>query len=125
FIVEQSFQNADGGVKRRAPAFGRLAVPAAIFELFANELLRQFVVRFFEIRAETENPAVDAGFRFPMKERPVVEPLKNHPLLDPVHHFASLLAGGVETEVLQNDQSVEGNQQASVLLRQIVSPPAG
>ena len=90
-----------------------------------TQLLGQCVVRFFEIRAEAENSAVDAGLRFAVKERPVVEPLKNHPLVDPVDHFASLLAGGVETEVLQDDESVEGNQQASVLLRQIVSPPAG
>ena len=52
-----------------------------------------------------------------MKERPVVERLKHEPLVDAVDHFASLLAGGVETEVLQDDESVEGNKQASVLLR--------
>ena len=52
-----------------------------------------------------------------MKERPVVERLKHEPLLDAADHFASLLAGGVETEVLQDDESVEGNKPASVLLR--------
>ena len=112
-------------MERRAPAFGCFAVPAAIFELLAQELIGQCVVRFFEIRADAENSAVDAGLRFAVKERPVVEPLKHEPLVDAVDHFASLLAGGVETEVLQDDESVEGNKQASVLLRQIVSPPAG
>ena len=58
-----------------------------------------------------------------MKERPVVEPLEYEPLVDAVDHFASLLAGGVETEVLQDDESVEGNKQASVLLRP--APVAG
>ena len=33
-----------------------------------------------------------------------------HALVDAVDHFASLLAGGVETEVLQDDEGVEGNK---------------
>src|SRR5947209_5107025 len=57
-VFEQSFEDADGGVERRAPAgraFRRqegpcFAVPAAIFELLAQELLCQRVVRFLEIR---------------------------------------------------------------------------
>ena len=100
---------------------GRFAVPAAIFELLAQESIGQRVVRFFEIRADAEDSAVDAGLRFAVKERPVVEPLEHEPLVDAVDHFASLLAGGVETEVLQDDETVEGNKQASVLLRR--SPP--
>ena len=124
FVFEQPFEHADGGMERRAPAFGCFAVPAAIFELLAQELLGQCVVRFFEIRADAEDSAVDAGLRFAVKERPVVEPLKHEPLVDAVDHFASLLAGGVETEVHQDDESVEGNQQAPVLLRHIGSPPA-
>jgi len=99
-VVEQSFEHADGGVKRRAPALGHLAVPAATCELFGHELLGQPVVRFFKVRAEAENSAVDAALGFAVKERPVVEPLKDHPLIDAARHFASLLAGGVETEIL-------------------------
>ena len=91
---------------------GCFAVPAAIFQLLAQELTGQRVVWFFEICADAENSAVDAGLRFAMKERPVVEPLKYEPLVDAVDHFASLLAGGVEAEVLQDDESVEGNKQA-------------
>ena len=45
-----------------------------------------------------------------MKERSVVKRLKHEPLVDAVDHFASLLAGGVETEVLQDDETVEGNK---------------
>jgi hypothetical protein len=60
----------------------------------------------------------------PSKVRPVVEPSKHQQLVDAVDHFASLFAGGVETEVHQNGETVEGNKQGSVLLR-IVSPPAG
>src|SRR2546426_12114535 len=120
-------------MERRAPAgraFRRqegpcLAVPAAIFELLAEELIGQFVIGFLEIRTKAEDSAVDAGLGFAVKVRPVVEPLKHEPLVDAVDHFASLLAGGVETEVLQDDETVEGNKQASVLLRQIVYPPAG
>jgi hypothetical protein len=45
-----------------------------------------------------------------VKVRPVVERLEYEPLVDAVDHFASLLAGGVETEVLQDDETVEGNK---------------
>ena len=68
-------------------------------------------------------PLMQGSFR--REGKPVVEPLKHEPLVDAVDHLASLLAGRVETEVHQNDETVEGNKQASVLLRQIVSPPAG
>jgi hypothetical protein len=98
-------------------AFGCFAVPAAIFELLAEESMGQCVVRFLEIRADAENSAVDAGLGFAVKERPVVEPLKHEPLVDTVDHPASLFAGGVETEVLQDDESVEGEKH-QVLLRQ-------
>jgi len=53
---------------------------------------------------------VDAGLCFALKERPVVERLKHEPLVDAVDHFASLLAGGVETEVHQDNEAVEGNK---------------
>src|SRR3989442_8309742 len=112
-------------MERGAPAFGCFAVPAAIFELLAQELIGQCVVRLLEIRTKAEDSAVDAGLRFAVKERPVVQPLKHEPLVDAVDHFASFLAGGVETEVHQDNETVEGNKQASVLLRQIVSPPPG
>ena len=75
FVFEQSFEHADGGMERRAPAFGCFAVPAAIFELLAQESIGQCVVRVFEICADAEDSAVDAGLRFAVKERPVVEPL--------------------------------------------------
>ena len=32
FVVEQSFEHANGGMERRAPAFGCFEVPAAIFQ---------------------------------------------------------------------------------------------
>ena len=124
-VFEESFEHADGGMERRAPALGSFrrqerpcfAVPAAIFELLAQKLIGQRVVWFFEIRAEAEDSAIDTGLGFAVKERPVVVPLEYEALVDAIDHFASLLAGGVETEVLQDDQSVEGNKQASVLLR--------
>src|SRR5207249_11670477 len=110
FVFEPSFEHADGGMERRAPALGCFEVPAAIFELLAQELIGQRVVRFLEIRTDAEDSAVDAGLRFAVKVRPVVKPLKHEPLVDAVDHFASLLAGGVETEVLQDDETVEGNK---------------
>src|SRR5580658_6417806 len=105
-------------MERRAPAGGTfrrqegpcLAVPAAILELLAQELLGQRVVRPLEIRTDAEDSAVDAGLRFAVKVRTVVERLKHKPLADAVDHFASLLAGGVETKVLQHDESGESNK---------------
>ena len=97
-------------MERRVPAFGRFAVPAAIFQLLAQELIGQCVVRFFEIRTDAEDSAIDAGFRFAVKVRPVVESLKHEPLVDAVDHFASLFAGGVETEAHQDGESIKGNK---------------
>src|SRR6266516_8162051 len=91
----------------------------AVCELLAQELIGQCVVRFLEIRPDAKDSAVDAGLRFAVKERPVVEPLKHEPLVDAVDHFASLLAGGVETEILQDDESIESNKQGLVHLRQV------
>jgi hypothetical protein len=125
FVFEEPFEHADGGMERRTAALGCFAVPAAIFELLAQESRGQCLVRFLEIRADGENSAIDAGLRFAVKERPVVEGLKHQPLVDAVDHFTSLPAGGVETEVLQDDKRVEGNQQARVLLWQIVSAHRG
>jgi len=115
-VFEQSFEDADGGMERRAPTGGAFrrqegpcfAVPAAIFELLAEELLGQCVVGFFEICTDAEDSAVYAGLRFAVKVRPVVQPLEHEPLVDAVDHFARLLAGGVETEVLQDDETEEG-----------------
>jgi hypothetical protein len=48
------------------------AIPAAIFELLAQELLGQRVIRLLEIRTDAEDSAVDARLRFAVKVRPVV-----------------------------------------------------
>src|SRR5207248_3240537 len=116
-VFEESFEDTDGGMERRAAAFGtlgtlqlRFAVPAAIFELLAQESIGQCVVRFFEIRADAEDSAVDAGLRFAVKKRPVVERLKHEPLVDAIDHSASFPGGGVETEVLQDDESVKSDK---------------
>jgi hypothetical protein len=108
-------------MERRAPALGTLrafllslAVPAAIFELLAQELIGQCVIRFFEIRADAENSAVDTWLRFTMQERPVLVPLKNEPF-NAAHHFARLFALRVETEVLQDDERVKRNEQGRIL----------
>ena len=97
-------------MERRASALGRFAVPAAIFELLAEELLGQCVVGFLEIRTDPQDSAVDAGLGFAVKVRPVVERLKHEPLVHPVDHFARLLTGGVETQVLQDHETPERNQ---------------
>jgi hypothetical protein len=87
-------------MERRAVALRRFAVPAAIIKLLVEELLCQCIVRFRKIGTDDEDPPVNAGLRFAMKIRPVVERLEHQPLFDAVDHDASLLASGVETEVL-------------------------
>ena len=81
------------------------------------------MIRFFEIGADGKDSAVDAGLRFAMKERPVVERLKYELLVDAADYFAGLLAGGVEAEVHQDDETVERNEQSSVFIRP--TPVAG
>src|SRR5215472_14480582 len=70
-----------------------------------------------EIRSQGEDSAVDARLRFTVKKWTVVERLEDEALVDAVDHFAGLLAGRIEAEVHQDDQAVERNEQASVLLR--------
>lgn len=101
--------------KGRTAAFGRFAVPASVFELLAQELMGQCVVRLLEINAQGEDSAVDAGLGFALKETPVAMPLKDKMPVDALGHFARLLAGGVETEVHQDYETVEGDEQACVL----------
>src|SRR5208283_5305448 len=96
--------------RRLGGRFGDKKGHASQFELLAEELIGQCIVGFLEIRTKAEDSAVDAGLGFALKVRPIVEPLKHEPLVDAVDHFASLLAGGVETEVLQGDETVEGNK---------------
>src|SRR5882757_8663091 len=105
--MERRAQTGGAFRGQEGPCF---AIPAAIFELLPQELLGQRVIRLLEIRTKAEDSAVDAGLGFAVKVRPVVEPLKHEPLVDAVDHFASLLAGGVETDVLQGDETVEGNK---------------
>lgn len=118
-IVEQSLEHADCGMERRSPAFWCFAVPAAIFELLAKKLTGKCVVRLLEVRTKTENSAVDAGFRFAVKERPIIEALKDEPLVNAADHCASLFAGGIKAKVLQDSESVESNQHAPIFLRQL------
>jgi len=116
-VFDQSFEQANGRMKGRAVAFGCFAVPGPICELLTQELIGQQIVRFFEIRAKAEDSAVDAGLRLSVKKRPVVQPGKHEPLVDAVDHLAGLPARGVKAEVLQDDESVKGLKQPSVLIR--------
>jgi hypothetical protein len=84
--------------------------------LLTQELIGQGVVRFFEIRAEGEDSAVDAGLGFAVKKAPVAVPFKDEVLVDAVDRFSGLPAGGVKAEVHQDNEAVEGNEQACVLL---------
>src|SRR5580692_12485088 len=67
-------------------------------------------VRFTEIGTDAEDSAVDAGLGFAVKERAVVERLEDEALVDAVEHAARLPAGGVETEVFEECETVKGNK---------------
>jgi hypothetical protein len=77
---------------------------------YAGKLTGQCVIRFFEICADCEDSAVDAGFCFAVKKRPVVELLEYEPLIDTGDHLASLLACGVKAEVHQDNERIEGDK---------------
>ena len=68
-----------------------------------------------------------------MEIRTVVERLEHQPLTDAVDHSARLFTPRIETKVLQNDKTVEGNQvpfrpaspmSARTLTRETLSSPA-
>src|SRR5215472_9327604 len=99
FVGEESFQHADGGMEGGAAALGSFAVPAAIFELLAQELIGESVVGFFEVGAQGEDSTVDAGLGLAVKEAVVAVPLEDEVPVDAVDHFLSLPAGGVEAEI--------------------------
>jgi len=69
FVFEQAFENADGGVERRAGTLGRFAVPAAVGELFREKALSEAFEGAAEVGAEREHASVDAGLDFALKER--------------------------------------------------------
>src|SRR5262249_41661956 len=75
------------------------------------------VVGFLEICAEPENSAIDARLRFAVEKLPVAVLLKNQMPVDPIDHLASLLAGWIEAEVLQDNEHIERDQQAQVVPR--------
>src|SRR5262249_7031978 len=59
-ILEQPFEHANRGVKRRAGAFRRFAVPTAIAELFGQETAGKALGQAPEVGAECERASIDA-----------------------------------------------------------------
>ena len=98
--------------KEERRLLGCFAVPAAVFELLLQELIGERFIRLFEIGTDAEDSAVDARLGFAVKEGPVVEGFEDESFVDAVDHCASLGAGGVETEVLQYDETVESDSRS-------------
>src|SRR4051812_8483189 len=69
-VLEQTLQDADGGVKRGANSAGRFAVPTSIRKLLVQETAREGLGGPPEIRAQREPAAVDARLYFAL-EKPV------------------------------------------------------
>jgi hypothetical protein len=125
FVVEKAFENADGGVEGRATAFGRFTVPAAVLKLLGEELIGERVVGLLEIGADAEDAAVDAGLGFAMEIWAIVEPLEDEMFVDAGDHAASLFAGGVEAEVFQGGEAVEGDEKVAMGFGHFRPPRSG
>src|SRR5258706_310611 len=101
-VREQSFQHADGAVKRRALALRRIAVPTAVLELLAQESVGQPIVRNAEVSAGPEDRAVDAGLGLAVEERPAVELVVRDVFAHELDGSAHALIGRIHAEILQH-----------------------
>jgi hypothetical protein len=69
-VCEQPFQNTDRGVERGAHGAPlRLAVPAPVLELLAQDPIDQPIPGLAEVAAKRHDPAVDAGLDLAVEER--------------------------------------------------------
>src|SRR5579872_5737866 len=66
---QQSFQHIDGGIEGRANgAVFRLAIPAAVLQLFAQQAGDDCLDVLTKVSAEADGPAVDAGLDLTIEE---------------------------------------------------------
>src|SRR5215218_3164356 len=94
-VGKQPFQDADRAVERGSRARRRLAVPAAILELLAEQALEQSLDVRAEIGARPQYPPVDAGFGFAVEERPAIELPPPDTVLHEADRLADLFVGRI------------------------------
>src|SRR5256886_5920128 len=106
---EQPFQYADRRVEGRAHrAALRLAVPAAVHELFAQQSIDEPIAARPEVRAERQDAAVDARLDLTLEERGIAElgPPRDV-AADAIDRGSHAGARRVEPEVAQEQQRVQ------------------
>ena len=108
-VLQESFQNADRRVERGAHGAPlRLAVPAAVLELLAEEPVEQPIAGLAEVAAKRQNPTVDAGLDLALEERRVTEFRPPGDLVaDEAHRPPRSLARRVQPQVPQEQQGVQ------------------
>src|SRR5215470_8523713 len=108
-VLQQPFEHADRGVERGAHGASLcLAVPAAVFELLAEEPVHQPSARFAEVRAERQRAAVDARLDLALEEGRVAELRPPGDLVaNEAHGFARALAPGIDPHLPQEQQGVQ------------------
>ena len=77
-------------MERGARARRGLAVPAAVFELFAEETIDERGATFPEIRPERDDGAVDARLRLTVKKRLIVANLPGQMVVHAFYDAARL-----------------------------------
>src|SRR2546423_3244973 len=112
---EQPFQHADRRVEGRAHrAALRLAVPAAVHELFAQQSIDEPIAARPEVRAERQDATVDARLDLTLEERGIAELRSPGDVAaDAIDRGSRAGARRVEPQVAQEQQRVQ------------VRPPAG
>src|SRR5262249_59897529 len=69
-VHQQTFENSDRGVKRRADrSVLRLAVPSAVLELLADQPRHHIAHILIEVCPQDGDHAVDARLHFPTEQR--------------------------------------------------------
>src|SRR4051794_12475000 len=111
-VFQQPFQDAYRRVERGARARRRLAVPAAILELLAEQALEQPVDFSAEIGARPQYPPVDAGLGFAVEERTAVELPPPDAVLHEADRLAHLFVGRIRAQILQQGERVVGGHPA-------------
>src|SRR5262249_27632681 len=68
-ILEQTLQDANRGMKRRAHALRSIAVPTAVFQLLTNKTARKALRGTPKVSAQRKRSTVDARFYFALEKR--------------------------------------------------------
>src|SRR5690606_18733637 len=127
-VFEQRLEHADRRVEGRSRrSVLRLAVPAAIRQLLAEQAIEDALHILTEIRADRGDLTVDARLDLTVEEPMAVAlrraaALPRHIVADKVHRAACLIGGRIDAEIAQQHERMHGGIPAAVPCR--AAPPA-